>query len=73
MVVDPADTPATVPDDEPTVADDELLLQVPPADALVSVVLAPTHTLDEPVIADGSGLTEMIFVADAAPHVLVMV
>jgi len=73
MVVDPADTPATVPDDEPTVADDELLLQVPPAEASVNVVLAPTHTLDEPEIAVGSGLTVITFVADAAPHAFIIV
>ena len=47
-------TPVTIPVDEPIVAlIVEELLQVPPADALLNVVVDPTHTTAVPVIAAG--------------------
>lgn len=51
--------PVTIPLVEPTVATVELLLlQVPPADASVSVVEEPMqYTAVEPPIVAGSGLT----------------
>ena len=73
MVVAPDDIPATTPVDELMVAVAELLFQVPPDVASVKVVLEPTHMLDEPVIADGIGLTVIVFIAEAAPHAFVMV
>ena len=73
IVVVPNETPVTIPDNEPIVADDELLLQVPPVVASVSVILEPTHTLDEPLIAEGNGLTVIVFVTDAEPHALLIV
>jgi hypothetical protein len=58
MVVIPADNAVTDPLAEPTEATDgELLLQVPPAAAFVSVVTSPTHILAGPEIVAGSGFT----------------
>jgi hypothetical protein len=57
IVVVPVATPATIPEDEPTVATVvALLLQVPPA-ASLSVMVEPTHTAPGPAIADGTALT----------------
>jgi hypothetical protein len=50
--------PVTIPDEVPTVAIERLpLLQIPPAVALLSVVVSPGHTVRVPVIAAGSGFT----------------
>jgi hypothetical protein len=51
------------------------LTQVPPDDALVSVVLVPTHTFRPPDVAPGSGLTVTVLVAlaEQAPNVAVAV
>jgi hypothetical protein len=47
-----------MPVSEPMVATPVLLLlQVPPGELLVSVMVAATHTDDKPVINPGSGLT----------------
>lgn len=49
MVAVPAATPVTVPDDAPIVATvTSLLVHVPEGTELVSVVLAPVHTVDMP-------------------------
>jgi len=54
----PADRPETTPDADPTAATETLLLlHVPPADVLLSVVVAPTHTTAVPVMEAGRGLT----------------
>ena len=46
MVADPAATPLTMPEIEPTVAIvASLLLQTPPADVSLRVVVVPVHTL----------------------------
>jgi hypothetical protein len=64
MVEVPDDTPYTIPELVPTVATlVVLLLHMPPPVVLLSVVLLPTHTVDEPVIAAGSGLTVTTSVA----------
>ena len=53
MVVVPAVIPVTTPEREPTVPTERLpLLQVPPAVALVSVILLPAHTVAVPAIGD---------------------
>ena len=58
MVSVPDARPDIVPDAEPIVASvGVLLLQVPPVEELVSVVVEPTHTLFVPPIAAGSGFT----------------
>jgi hypothetical protein len=50
------ETPVTMPLDEPTVAlPVALLVHVPPASALDSVVVAPWQTVVVPVIAAGNG------------------
>lgn len=59
----PADAPVTTPVVEFTVADAELLLQVPPAVASVSVIVAPTHTADGPLMAVGAGVIVIVLVA----------
>lgn len=64
MLVVPAVTPVTTPV-EPTVALALLALQVPPVVASVSVMVADTHTEDEPftVPALADGVTVTIWVA----------
>jgi len=58
MVAVPVLMPVTEPVLEPTVATPVLLLlQVPPPVALLSVVLAPIHTVDDPAMADGTAFT----------------
>ena len=60
----PEDTPVTVPEDTPTVAIAPLLVvQLPPKDVLPKVVVAPTHILAVPLIAEGVALTVNIVVA----------
>lgn len=53
----PANAPVTTPVEPTTVALPLLLVQVPPAGPLLSVVLCPTHTLVLPVIAKGNAFT----------------
>ena len=58
MLAVPAAIPVKTPDDEPMVATSVLLLvHVPPAGVLLTVVVRPTHTLKVPVIVVGSALT----------------
>lgn len=58
IVLVPALPPNAIPDAEPIVATKVLpLVQVPPVVALVSVVVAPTHTVKVPVGAGGLALT----------------
>ena len=59
----PAVPPVTTPVVEFTVAVVELLLQLPPAVASVSVIVAPTHTAVGPLMAVGAGVIVMVFVA----------
>ena len=59
----PADAPVTTPVVEFTVADVELLLQVPPVVASVSVIVAPTQTAVGPLMAVGAAVIVMVFVA----------
>ena len=58
MFTVPAEIPPTIPLPAPTVpVAGTALVQVPPADASLNVVVKPTHTFVTPVIADGNGLT----------------
>jgi hypothetical protein len=52
-----------------------LLLHVPPLTLSVSVIVAPSHTLEDPDIvpATGSGLTVIMVVVAAAPQPFVIV
>jgi hypothetical protein len=69
MVDEPPATPVTIPLDEPTVAlATVLLVHVPPASVLESAVVAPTHTVDVPVIAAGNGSTVTSVVAIQLPE-----
>jgi hypothetical protein len=62
-VVVPVVTPVTIPVNDPIVATDVVLLaHVPPIEASVSVIVAPTHTAPGPLIGTGSGLTVTITV-----------
>ena len=64
MVAVPAETPVTIPESEPTEAiNDELLLQVPPVEVLLKVIVLPAHTAFAPVMAAAAGLIVMVFVA----------
>lgn len=53
----PAVTPVTTPVPEPTVALALLLLHVPPGVTSVNVIVAPSHKLPLPDIADGFAFT----------------
>lgn len=60
----PADTPVTIPVNDPTVAKPVLLLvHVPPALVLLKAVVNPAHTLVVPVIDAGGGFTVTVVVA----------
>jgi hypothetical protein len=64
IVAVPTFTPLTTPVPEPTLAITTLLLlQVPPVSASLSVVVLPIHTCIVPVIADGSEVTVIVFIA----------
>ena len=58
----PAVTPVTTPPAVIVAMAGDALLHVPPAVALLSVVVDPTHTLVVPVITAGSGLTVTVVV-----------
>ena len=74
ILTPPADTPCTIPDDEPTVAVAILeLLQAPPAVASVKVIFAPTHTEVGPVIVAIPPVTENRATALAEPQEFVTV
>lgn len=72
----PVLTPLTMPDEEPTVATEALLLlHVPPETELESVVVPVPQTDSVPVISPmaGTPITEMTLVAYAGPQPLEMV
>jgi hypothetical protein len=66
IVVVPAATPVTTPDDDPIVAiAGVLLVQVPPDGVPDNIIVEPTHTAMVPVelvTADGNGLTVTVAV-----------
>ncbi len=71
MTAVPADTPATNPDDEPTVATAVLLLlHVPPIVPSVNVVTPPMQMAEAPATGDtvGKSLTVTIAEAVAVPQ-----
>jgi hypothetical protein len=71
----PADTPVTTPVDNPTVATDILLLvQLPPGVGFVNVIVVPTQWLLGPElgITTGTGLTLIILLVAAMPHIFVL-
>ena len=56
MLVTPANIPVTMPVVAPIVAlDVKLLDHVPPVELVVSVIVLPVHTLDNPLIDAGEG------------------
>lgn len=64
MVTTPVAMPPTTPVVAPTVpVVTELLLHVPPATELVSVMVCPTHTVDGPPIVAGAVTTVTTAVA----------
>lgn len=77
MVALPAPTPVTTPVDELTLATKLLLLlQIPPPVPLVvSVVIDPAHTADEPLTKPAFGRALMVILADETelPQVLLTV
>ena len=64
MSVVPFATPVTVPVEFTVAVAVELLLQVPPETPSVSVVVAPIHNVDDPVMvpADGAANTATEYV-----------
>jgi len=57
IVTVPAETPVTVPAPFTVATPGALLVQVPPIVASLSDVVAPVHTVDEPVITFGVEFT----------------
>lgn len=73
MVSTPVDTPVTMPDEDPTVAmDGVLLVHTPPDIAFANVIDAATHTALGPVIAGSPDITVIILLDVSAPQLLVM-
>jgi hypothetical protein len=63
-----------MPDKNPTVAMEELLLvHVPPSVALLRIIVSPVQTDVAPDINPGDAVTVIVLVADTAPHALVTV
>jgi hypothetical protein len=75
MVVVPAATPVTTPADETVALAVLLLLHEPPDTVSLKVIVAVSHTADEPEMEPASGdrSTEMFIVAVAEPQPLVTV
>jgi hypothetical protein len=75
MVVVPADTPVTIPEDVTVATAGTVLLQIPPVAVVVREMVLPTHTEPGPVIAPatGTGSIVTILVAYTVPHIFVMV
>jgi hypothetical protein len=64
----PGATPATMPDEEPTVAIPGLaLVHVPPGAPSVSVVVAPVQTVSVPPIGVGARFTVTVAVTEQPP------
>jgi hypothetical protein len=63
MTAVPTEMPVTMPDDEPIVAFVLLLLQVPPVEGLLSVVVCPRQTDEVPLIVPGIGYTVALTIA----------
>ena len=71
MVEVPAETPVTVPEDEPMVATDGVEeAHVPPVTVLVSVLVFPTQALKMPDIepAVAEVVTDIVNVETTVPH-----
>lgn len=76
IVAVPSDKPVATPTASIDITAVLLLLQVPPATAFVSVVVAPKHTLGLPAIAGTIGTTNTVSIAVALagqPKLLVTV
>jgi hypothetical protein len=68
MVTVPADTPVTIPVEDPTVATEALLLlHVPPVVASLSDIVRPAPTVLPPLIAAGAGLMVTTRVEEQLP------
>ena len=65
MVVEPFNTPLTIPEADPTVATEvALLVHVPPVVALLRVVVDPIHTFATPEIVSGKAFTVATFTVE---------
>ena len=63
MFAVPAETPDTLPETSTDAMPGAGLLQVPPGDGAVSVVIWPIHTTGTPVILPSAGFTVTVTVA----------
>ena len=64
MVAVPPDTPVTVPETEPTVATDRLLLyHSPPEIRSLKDIVVPEHSEEAPLMGSGVGLTVTVTIA----------
>ena len=70
MVVTPVAIPDTIPDTEPTVPTEVLLLDhVPPVDALLSVVVKPIQALGLPVFGDSVDTDTAVVTKQPGPDI----
>lgn len=68
MIAVPPDIPVTIPEEDPTVAIEVLLLlHVPVPGPSVRLVVKPTQRTGAPVIADGNGLTVTVAYTGQSP------
>lgn len=75
MIVVPADTPLTTPPLVIVAIEVDTALHVPPLTVLLSVAVAPVHTLDEPLIVPALAVAVTVKVVEdtADPQVLLTV
>ena len=71
MVSTPPATPETVPEPPPTVAiEASLVVHVPPAVVLLSVVTLPWHTVAVPVMGEGMFTLTVVVAVQPPPKVV---
>ena len=74
MLAVPADTPVTIPEDEPIAATDALLVvHEPPETISLRLSVPPAATVAPPRIGPAAGLTVNVIVAIAVPTMYVIV
>ena len=67
MITVPEERPVTTPEEDTDASDGAPLIQVPPGDASVLVMVLPTQTLDKPVIATGAAITVTVTLVPHPP------
>ena len=68
MITVPDERPVTTPDVDTDASEGAPLVQKPPGDASVFVIVFPTHTLDGPAIATGAAITVTVTLVPQPPE-----